>query len=126
LGRAYIYSEQDDNDATYFLDYHLKKVMLSLDEFHNYIERKLKENNDIEEKLGIKNFNLNERQRQLLNYLLREESYTTAEMHRSIYGISRLTASSDLQKLKELGFVEFIKAGTEKRYSLTEKYKSMD
>lgn len=124
-GRAYIYSEQDENDVTYFLDYHLKKVMLSLDEFHGYVERKLKENNDIEKKLGAQKLNLNDRQKQLLNYLLTESSYTTAEMHRTIYGVTRLTASKDLQKLLALGFLEFVKVGTEKRFSLTDKYKGM-
>lgn len=124
--RAYVYSEQDDNDVTYFLDYHLKKVMLSLDEFHNYIERKLKENKYIEEKLGTQKFNLNDRQKQLLNYLLRDDGYTTVEMHKAIYGVTRLTASRDLHKMLDLGFLHFVKVGTEKRFSLTEKYKEMN
>lgn len=123
--RAYIYSEQDDNDVTYFLNYHLKKVMLSLDEFHNYVERKLKENNNIETKLGLKDFNLNNRQKQLLNYLLREEGYTTAGMHGAIYGVGRLTAARDLKALQQSGLLQFTKVGTQKRYSLTEKYKNI-
>jgi Fic family protein len=123
--RAYVYSEQDGNDVTYFLDYHLKKVMLSLNEFHEYVERKLKENRDIETRLGLKDFNLNDRQKQLLNHLLSDDSYTTAEMHRAIYGVSRLTAYKDLQKLEELGFLQSTKIGTQRRYSLTEKYKTI-
>lgn len=122
--RAYVYSEQDDNDVTYFLDYQLKKVMLSLDEFHNYVERKLKENSNIEEKYKLRNFNLNNRQKQLLNYLTRED-YTTAEMHRAIYDISRLTAYKDLKSLETMGLLQSVKVGNQKRYSLAQEYKNI-
>lgn len=124
--RAYIYSEQDDNDVTYFLDYHLKKVILSLDEFRDYVKRKTRENSEIEKKLGIQKLNLNDRQKQLLNYLLSEDSYTTAVIHGNIYGVTRLTAAKDLHKLHELGILQFTKVGTEKRFSLTENYKKTD
>ncbi len=37
---AYIYSEQDDNDMTYFIDYNIKKIKLAVREFKKYLEKK--------------------------------------------------------------------------------------
>ena len=34
---AYIYSEQDSHDATYFFDFHIRKIMQALDDFNEYI-----------------------------------------------------------------------------------------
>jgi Fic family protein len=121
--RAYVYSEQDGNDLTYFLDYHFKKVMLSLDEFHDYIQRKTRENSEVEKKLGLQKLNLNDRQKQLLTYLLGEDSYTTIVIHGNIYGVTRLTAAKDLHALLNLGILQYRKVGTEKRFSLSDNYR---
>jgi len=116
--RAYVYSEQDDRDVTYFIEYQLKKIILALNEFHIYIQRKLKVNQTIDEKFGNKVAGLNDRQKHTLNYLLEENAYTTAEMHLSIFGVTRLTAYKDLKKLEELQLIKSTKVGREKRYTL--------
>lgn len=116
--RAYVYSEQDDRDVTYFIEYQLKKIILALNEFHIYIQRKLEENKTIEEKFGNKVTGLNDRQKHSLNYLLEENAYTTAEMHLSIFGVTRLTAYKDLKKMEELQLIKSTKVGREKRYTL--------
>ena len=41
---AYVYSEQDDRDATYFVDYNLHKIMQAKREFEDYALRKQAEN----------------------------------------------------------------------------------
>ena len=35
-GMAYVYTEQDDNDLTYFLDYNAKKIRQAVKEFREY------------------------------------------------------------------------------------------
>ena len=42
-GRAYLYAEHEDRDATYFLVYHLKAIHLALEDLHRYLARKQKE-----------------------------------------------------------------------------------
>ena len=38
--RAFLYTETDDNDLTYFIIYHLKLIRRAVDELHKYIARK--------------------------------------------------------------------------------------
>jgi len=125
-GRAYIYSEQDDYDLTYFLSYHLKKIIQSIDDFHEYIERKLRESRQVESKIQLNGLTLNDRQKQVVAYLMQDDGqhYTNAELFKSIYGVSRLTAYKDLKKLEQCGILESKKIGLERRYFLMEKYKT--
>ena len=51
--------------------------------------------------------------------------YTTAEMHRAIYDISRLTAYKDLKSLETMGLLQSVKVGNQKRYSLAQEYKNI-
>src|SRR3989344_2294166 len=46
--KAYIYSEQDSHDVTYFFDFHIRKIMSALDEFNDYVSRKVHENKEID------------------------------------------------------------------------------
>ncbi|MDD4319576.1 MAG: Fic family protein [Candidatus Peribacteraceae bacterium] len=119
---AYVYAEQDDLDITYFYDYHLKKIIQALDEFHSYVNRKVAENKEIDSLIS-KESNLNDRQKQSIHYLMSEGegSFTTVSSYMSVYGISRLTASKDLHKLGELGYLQSRRSGKYIRYYLTHK-----
>ena len=91
-GRAYIYSEQDDYDLTYFIDYNVKKIKLAIKDFEDYLYRKGKENAQMS-KITKNNYNLNERQVQLLKYLSqKEDETTTVKSYTAIHGISKKTA----------------------------------
>jgi Fic family protein len=39
-GRAFLYTETDQNDLTYFIIYHLDIIRRAVDELHEYIKRK--------------------------------------------------------------------------------------
>lgn len=58
---AYLYSEQDDCDLTYFIDYILNKIIIAEKEFVAYFSRKAKENEELTRKVN-KPYQFNDRQ----------------------------------------------------------------
>jgi Fic family protein len=98
-GRAYLYTETDEGDLTYFIMYHLKVIMRALESLHAYIARKTREIRSFEGELrGIQV--LNYRQRALVRHAVRHpgKHYTVAEHQRS-HDVSYESARSDLLDL---------------------------
>jgi Fic family protein len=115
-GMAYVYSEQDDFDLTYFIDYNVQKIMLSKREFDKYAERKQRENRHMEVLIN-KDYHLNDRQIQLLKYLNKNtDAFTTIAKHSKVYAISLLTARKDLITLEKNNFLKARKQGRERLY----------
>lgn len=106
-GKAYIYSEQDDLDLTYFIDYNICKIKQAIEEFNNYLEAKAKENSLINKSAKTK-YALNDRQIQLLQFLYSgdKDDHTTPTTHMKINQISKKTAIKDLKDLEVLGFLK--------------------
>lgn len=123
--KAYIYSEQDDYDLTYFYDYHMRKIIQALDEFDNYVREQVEENRRVN--VLLKDFiNINDRQKHLLHYLLADEgSYTTITSHSSINGVTRQTAYRDLTELINYGLLSKEKTGKYVHYIPTKKTKDV-
>ena len=98
-GRAFLYTETDDNDLTYFLLYHASVIRRSIDELHEYISRRTRQLSDAQEDLrGMTS--LNHRQRDLISHALRHPGQTyTVEYHRSGHDIVYETARSDMMDL---------------------------
>jgi Fic family protein len=121
-GHAYLYTEQDGGDITYFYDYHIRKIIQAIEDFDQYIKRKVSENKEIDKRVS-KDAIFNDRQKQLLHYLLESghSSYTTMGTHSSIYSVSRVTAHKDLVALESSGYLRSQKAGRQRRYYLTDK-----
>ncbi len=118
---AYIYSEQDDNDLTYFIDYNIRKIKQAINEFEEYVERKQALNRKMNA-IAHSSYNLNERQIYLLRYLYKtSEESTTINTHSTINVVSRMTARKDLVELKEYGFLTTKKIGKYVHYYATEK-----
>lgn len=104
-GDAYIYSEQDDLDMTYFINFNLRKIKLALIDFQEYAKRKARENAKMN-KLAKTKYKLNDRQIQLLQFLHKnKDEKTTNQIHTNINQISRVTAGEDLKELKNLEFI---------------------
>jgi len=66
---AYVYSEQDDNDLTYFIDYNVRKITQARREFDDYVIKRQAENRRMTE-IARARYHLNDRQIQLLRYWL--------------------------------------------------------
>lgn len=117
---AYVYAEQDNFDLTYFYDYHMRKVLQSIDEFDMYVNKKIIENHKIDS-LMSEDMALNDRQKQLLHYLVseREDSYTTVTSHQTINNIARQTAYRDIKYLLDQGLLEKKRAGKYVQYGAT-------
>ena len=118
---AYMYSEQDDNDLTYFIDYNIRKIKLAVKDFKEYLEKQNQANKEMNRAVKIK-YDLNERQIQLLQYLHGDpEERTSLKMHMGIYQVANKTAINDLRGLVSLGFLESQKSGRNVYYYITDK-----
>lgn len=122
---AYIYSEQDDNDLTYFLDYNIRKIKLAVKDFADYLEKQSKRNMQMKKKCDAK-YKINIRQVQLLQYLHGDpDERTTLKAHMNINQIAKMTASKDLKDLVDKGFLSLNKQGRNVYYYGTEKIKDL-
>ncbi len=118
---AYIYTEQDDNDLTYFIDFNVNKITLAMQEFEAYAQRKWKENTKMA-RVARDKYELNDRQIQLLRYYFKNKDATTSvATHAKIYETSRITAMKDLRDLQEQGFATSKKVGRNVYYFATDK-----
>jgi Fic family protein len=111
--RAFLETETDEGDTTYFLISQLKVIERAIEEMHDYLGRKAKEIKEVEDLIhGGDGFN--HRQLALLSNALRRpgRSYSFgghAENHR----VTHETARSDLSLLVERGLLGRRKVGRE-------------
>jgi Fic family protein len=122
---AYVYSEQDDNDLTYFIDYIIRKIELAIRDFHEYLEKESLGNVKMKKAAELK-YALNERQIYLLIYLSADQDErTTQKMHMNIYQVAKMTAAKDLKGLAKKGFLKPVKQGRNVFYYGTDKIKEL-
>lgn len=102
--RAYLYTETDDRDTTYFLLYHLSVIRRAITEFQQYVERKVREIREFESVLKPEEFNY--RQLALLRNAARypQQRYTFASHARS-HRVSWASSRNDLLNLQRRGFL---------------------
>lgn len=110
-GRAFLYTETDDNDLTYFLLHQIEVLRRALVDLHRYIEEKAARAREVERHLrGITRFN--HRQQALLSHALRHPGYRyTIEGHRQNHNVVYQTARTDLLDLKEHQIFDALKIG---------------
>lgn len=110
-GRAFLYTETDANDLTYFTLYHLELIRDAINELHEYLSRKMTEVRGVERLLRDSE-HINHRQLALLSHALRHPDigYTIAS-HRASHGTVYETARKDLFELEGLGLLESRKRG---------------
>jgi len=122
---AYVYSEQDDNDLTYFIDYNIRKIEQAREAFSFYLERKRKEK-EVENKIVRSEHNFNKRQLKLLIHLYgKPKERTNTSAHAKIHHVTRIPAANDLKGLMRLGYLTSQKQGKIVYYYPTEKVKSL-
>jgi Fic family protein len=109
--RAYLYTESDQSDVTYFLLFHLKVIVRAITELKIYLERKMAEFRQTSGLLrGSDRFN--HRQIALLGHALRHPSAQyTIQSHRNSHNIVYQTARADLLGLVKEGLLELTRVG---------------
>lgn len=122
---AYVYSEQDENDLTYFLDYNIRKIKLAVREFEEYLTKQTGHNLQMKKKCELK-YKLNIRQIQLLQYLHGDsEERTTVKAHMNVNQVVKMTARKDLKDLVDKRFLTANRMGHTIYYYGTEKIKEL-
>ena len=105
--KAFLYTENDQNDVTYFITYHLKTMEKAFIGLKEYIGRKQKE--VIQAAKFIKIPNVNERQAQILKTVNEDSDRVLSSKEiENRFSISSFTARADLNNLEQLGFLEKI------------------
>lgn len=109
--RAFLYTETDDNDLTYFLLYHIEVIHRAIGELHDYINRKTAELQAVEHELrGTAVLNL--RQRALISHALRHPHFRyTIQSHKVSHQVVYQTARTDLLELEKRGLLQAQKIG---------------
>lgn len=103
--RAYLHTETDQGDLTYFVDYHIRVINRSIDALSRYVQKKMSDMEAIEDRLKGSP-HLNHRQVRLLRHALRHPGFRyTVQSHASSHGVSTNTARSDLVTLAEDGLL---------------------
>jgi Fic family protein len=109
--RAFLYTETDENDLTYFILYHLDVIQQAIRQLHEFIQRKTARLQSLEiEMRGMTA--LNHRQQALISHALRHPYHKyTIQSHRISHNVVYQTARNDLMDLKGRGLLENKKVG---------------
>ena len=104
--RAFLHTETDANDATYFIVHQVDVILRALDELDAYITAKTAQVARVEQMLRHRT-DLNHRQLALLAHAVRHEDaeYTTRS-HMTSHNVVYATARADLFRLAELGLLD--------------------
>lgn len=108
--RAFLYTETDEGDLTYFIHYHLRAIIKAISNLHAYLAAQialLKEANDL-----LDDMELNYRQLELIRHALKHpDDVYTAATHAGKYRVTFPTARSDLLGLERAGLLTQFKKG---------------
>ena len=104
-GTAFLYTETDQNDLTYFILYHLEIIRKAIDKLHDYVARKAQAVRETE-RIMRSSSGFNHRQLALLSHALRhDDAEYTASSHQSSHNVSHQTALNDLYDLAQKGLL---------------------
>ena len=105
--RAFLYTENDGNDLSYFIQFNLDTMKRAYEELKNYLQRKISERDSMLMFKGVKGINL--RQAHILKVIAEKgnEILTSKEVA-TRFNITGHTARADLQGLVRLGFMDEI------------------
>ncbi len=111
--RAFLHTETDENDLTYFVIHQLEVIRRAMDTVYKYIGDKTKEIRDLEQRSDVI-ASLNHRQQAIISHALRHPHHRySIESHRKSHGVVYQTARIDMLNLVERKFLESTKVGRE-------------
>ncbi len=103
--KAYLFTEYDENDLTYFIDFNLKSMDLALKSLKEYVKRKGAEKKNLFK--IIKSIDVNERQAEIIKQVINEpEVILSFNEIQGKFGTSYQTARTDLMGLESLGYLK--------------------
>lgn len=102
--KAFLYTENDGNDISYFIQYHLDVMKKAFEDLRKYLQRKIDEQQNILRFAGVSD--VNERQRYVLRTISESKRtlFTPKELATQ-FNVSTKTARTDLQSLVDKGFL---------------------
>ena len=114
-GRAFLHTETDENDLSYFVVHQIDVILRALSEVESYIEKKIEQTREVERILR-RSTDLNHRQLSLLAHAIRHpDAQYTIRSHMTSHGVAYATSRADLFRLAELGLLDRRRLG-EKTY----------
>jgi Fic family protein len=116
--RAFLESESDEGDTTYFLLYQLEVLERAVAELHGYLGRKAREIRDVEGLMRAGSSEFNHRQLALLSHAIRHpDQIFTFQSHSASHTVTHETARNDLLPLVEKGLLTRHRVG--RRHTFT-------
>ncbi len=113
--RAYLYTETDDNDVTYFILHQLDVILKAIEALYYYLENKTQEMEAAEKIVQVNKTlyeKLNYRQMAVIsNALKHPNSHYRIAVHRVSHNVTYQTARTDLLDLEKLGLLVRKKSG---------------
>ncbi len=108
--RAYLHTEYDENDLTYFILYNIQAIKSALDDLKLYIQKKAEEKKRTISL--IKQTDFNERQIVLIKDILQDKNeYFTVQQVEKRFNVSNQTARNDLMNMVNKGVLITRKTG---------------
>lgn len=103
--KAYLYTEIDDMDVTYFIQYQVKILIKAFEDLKKYVAKKKKEESNLLKFLQLEG--INERQAAILHKLEKNntKSFTIKEIENT-YAVTNQTARTDIEELVAKGFLK--------------------
>ena len=104
--RAFLHTETDGNDLTYFIVHQIDVILRALSDVESYVERKIAQIKEVEQMLK-RSTDLNHRQLSLLAHAIRHpEVEYTIRSHTTSHRVAYATARADLFRLAELELLD--------------------
>ena len=113
--RAYLYTENDENDLTYFINYKIKIIDSALKDLDEYMTRQKQEKEKIYKYLKVEGMDLNSRQIDIIKRFSKNprETMTVNEVI-NMFDVVYETARTDLLSLVEAGLLDKATVGKKK------------
>jgi Fic family protein len=119
--RAFVLTETDDGDLTYFLLHQLRVLERATDDLIQHLTRRTHQLEHLAQALAEAQA-LNHRQQAVLAHLVRQAgAAVSVRGHASSHDVTYLTARKDLQDMEERGLLRRLRVGKTDRYLPTER-----
>ena len=104
--RAFLHTETDGNDLTYFIVHQIDVILRALADVGSYVEKKVAQTRKVERMLK-RSTDLNHRQLSLLAHAIRHpDAEYTIRSRTTSHRVAYATARADLFRLAELGLLD--------------------